>query len=76
MILAHVDIKVDIFQLHPESEEPFQAAYGAQCADTDTSANDEESRTLQAKITRLPNSSLQGVWESYVPQAPSLSSDP
>lgn len=66
---------MDIFQLHPESEEPFQAAYGVQCADTDASANDEGSSTPQAKVTRLPNKSLHGVWESYVPQAPCLSSD-
>lgn len=76
MLLAHVDIGVDVFQLHTDADEPLQAVDAAHSAGSDASAKDEEGVTSQATITCLPSRSLHGVWESYVPLAYSLSSDP
>lgn len=73
ILLAHVNIEVDIFQMHTDEDETLRAV---DAASGDTSIKDEESITPQATITCLPSRSLQGVWESYVPLTYSLLSAP
>ena len=62
--LAQVDIEVDIFQLHTDPDEPLEAVDVSMSDRGDTLAPDREDVTSHAKITRLPNKSLQGIWES------------